>query len=123
MSPVILNQMNSKRVFLIGEIGKTGPIEMTPGMTLLEAIATPPADLTVRQCEEDIHFAERSGTQQKIPVQYKQALKGRPFTQSDSESRAIRLSFRRAAEMKPSYHPGAFCSPSVPRRRRKLFPL
>ena len=37
---VILSQMNSKKVYLIGEIGRTGPIEMTPGMTLLQAIAT-----------------------------------------------------------------------------------
>ena len=37
---VTLNGMNSKLVYLIGEVGKTGPIMMTPGMTLLQAIAT-----------------------------------------------------------------------------------
>jgi polysaccharide biosynthesis/export protein len=31
---------HSKKVYLLGEVGKTGPIEMTPGMTLLEAIAS-----------------------------------------------------------------------------------
>jgi polysaccharide export outer membrane protein len=37
---IILNQMNSKKVYMIGEIGRTGPVELTPGMTLLQAIAT-----------------------------------------------------------------------------------
>jgi polysaccharide export outer membrane protein len=37
---VVLNQINSKKVYLIGEVGRTGPIEMTPGMTLLQGIAT-----------------------------------------------------------------------------------
>jgi polysaccharide export outer membrane protein len=73
---VILNQMNSKRVFLIGEIGKTGPIEMTPGMTLLEAIATAGGLNQYANAKKIYILRSEAGTQQKIPVQYKQALKG-----------------------------------------------
>jgi polysaccharide export outer membrane protein len=46
---VILSQMNSKKVYLMGEIGHTGPIEI---------------------------LRVEGGKQLKIPVQYKQALKG-----------------------------------------------
>jgi polysaccharide export outer membrane protein len=73
---VILNQMNSKRVFLIGEIGKTGPIEMTPGMTLLEAIATAGGLGQYANAKKIYILRNEAGTQQKIPVHYKQALKG-----------------------------------------------
>jgi polysaccharide export outer membrane protein len=73
---VILNQMNSKRVFLIGEIGKTGPIEMTPGMTLLEAIATGGGLSQYANAKKIYILRTEAGKQQKIPVQYKQVLKG-----------------------------------------------
>jgi polysaccharide export outer membrane protein len=73
---VILNQINSKKVFLIGEIGKTGPIEMTPGMTLLEAIATGGGLSQYANAKKIYILRTEAGKQQKIPVQYKQALKG-----------------------------------------------
>lgn len=73
---VILNQMNSKRIFLIGEIGKTGPIEMTPGMTLLEAIATAGGLGPYANAKKIYILRNEAGKQQKIPVHYKQALKG-----------------------------------------------
>jgi polysaccharide export outer membrane protein len=37
---IVLSQSNSKIIYLIGEVGKPGPIGMTPGMTMLQAIAT-----------------------------------------------------------------------------------
>ncbi|MGA2170212.1 MAG: polysaccharide biosynthesis/export family protein, partial [Terracidiphilus sp.] len=37
---VILTQINSKKVYLIGEVSKIGPVDITPGMTLLEAISS-----------------------------------------------------------------------------------
>jgi len=37
---VVLGQVNSKRIYLLGEVSKPGPVEMTPGMTFLQAIAT-----------------------------------------------------------------------------------
>ncbi|MGA3372013.1 MAG: polysaccharide biosynthesis/export family protein [Terracidiphilus sp.] len=73
---VILNQINSKKVFLIGEVGKTGPIEMTPGMTLLEAIATAGGLSQFANSKKIYILRSECGKQQKIPVQYKQALAG-----------------------------------------------
>jgi polysaccharide export outer membrane protein len=73
---VILSQMNSKKVYLIGEIGKTGPLEMTPGMTLLQAIATA-GGLTPYANTKKIYILRTvDGKQQKIFVKYKQALRG-----------------------------------------------
>ena len=68
--------MNSKRVFLMGEIGKQGPILMTPGMTLLEAIGTAGGLTEFANAKKIYILRIVAGKQQKIPVQYKQALKG-----------------------------------------------
>jgi polysaccharide export outer membrane protein len=75
---VVLAQMNSKKVYLIGEIGKTGPIDLTPGMTLLQAIATAGGLTPYANAKKIYILRGEAGKQQKIPVQYKQALKGDP---------------------------------------------
>ncbi len=67
--------INSKRIYLVGEIGKVGPLQMTPGMTPLQAIATaggpgPYANL------KHIYILRSVGSkQQKIPFNYKKAIK------------------------------------------------
>jgi polysaccharide export outer membrane protein len=73
---VVLGQMNSKVVYLIGEVGKTGPIAMTPGMTLLQAIATAGGLTPYANAKKIYILRSENGIQQKIPVQYKQALRG-----------------------------------------------
>lgn len=73
---VVLGQVNSKKVYLMGEVSKTGPVDMTPGMTLLQAIATA-GGLTPYANSKKIYILRNDGgKQQKIPVKYKQALKG-----------------------------------------------
>jgi polysaccharide export outer membrane protein len=73
---VVLNAMNSKKVYMIGMIGKVGPIEMTPNMTLLEAIATAGGVTEDANTKKIYILRVEEGKQQKIPVQYKQALRG-----------------------------------------------
>ncbi len=73
---VVLSQMNSKKVYLIGEVGKTGPIEMTPGMTLLEAIATAGGVTEYANKKKIYILRDEAGKHLKLPVQYKEALKG-----------------------------------------------
>lgn len=73
---VILTQMNSKRVYLIGEVARTGPLEMTPGMTLLQAIATAGGLSDFANTKKIYILRREDGQQKKIPVHYKQALRG-----------------------------------------------
>jgi polysaccharide export outer membrane protein len=73
---VVLSQINSKVIYLIGEAAKPGPIAMSPGMTLLQAIATG-GGLTEYANSKKIYILRGQGGQQKkIPVHYKQALRG-----------------------------------------------
>jgi polysaccharide export outer membrane protein len=73
---VTLNQMNSKLVYLIGEVGKTGPVGMTSGMTLLEAISRAGGLTDFANTKKMYILRNDGGKQQKIFVQYKQALRG-----------------------------------------------
>ena len=73
---VILNQMNSKKVYLMGEIGHTGPIEMTPGMTLLQAIATGGGLNPYANAKKIYILRDEAGKHDKILVHYREALKG-----------------------------------------------
>ena len=73
---IILSQMNSKKIYLIGEVGKPGPMGLTPGMTLLQAMATAGGILEYGNAKKMYILRTVDGKQQKIPLQYKQALKG-----------------------------------------------
>lgn len=73
---VLVNQINSKVIYTLGEVGKRGPIEMTPGMTLLQAVSSA-GGLTDYANKGKIYILRNeAGKQVKIPVKYKEALKG-----------------------------------------------
>ena len=73
---VVVGQIRSKIVYLLGEVGKKGPLEMTPGMTLLEAIGSAGGLTEFANVKKIYILRDENGTHLKIPVYYKQALKG-----------------------------------------------
>jgi len=73
---VVVLGVNSQRIFMVGEINKVGPVMMTPGMTILQAIVSA-GGLTQFANSKRIYILRTvAGKQQKIPFNYKQALKG-----------------------------------------------
>lgn len=78
-SPIVtveIKQIHSKVVYMLGEVGKKGPIDLTPGMTLLQAISSA-GGLTDYANSKKIYILRTgSGKQEKVPVHYKEALKG-----------------------------------------------
>lgn len=73
---VSLVAMRSKQVYLIGEVAKPGPFYVTPGMTLLQAIADAGGLTQYANSKKIYILRSTNGKQEKIPVKYKQALKG-----------------------------------------------
>jgi polysaccharide export outer membrane protein len=66
--------VNSKRIFVIGEIGQPGPLSLTPDMTVLQAISTA-GGLTPYANKKGIYILRGdTGQQQKIAFDYKKAL-------------------------------------------------
>jgi len=73
---VVITQIRSKIVYLLGEVQRRGPVEMTPDMTLLQAISSA-GGLTDYANSKKIYILRNdAGTHQKIPVHYKEALNG-----------------------------------------------
>ena len=73
---VLISQIHSKVIYMLGEVGKKGPIEMTPGMTLLEAISSAGGLTDYANSKKIYILRDDAGKHQNIPVHYKQALKG-----------------------------------------------
>lgn len=73
---VLVQQVNSQRIFIVGEVGHVGPIPITPGMTPLQAIAAA-GGLTPYAKKKSIYILRGpQGKQEKIPFNYKAALRG-----------------------------------------------
>lgn len=73
---VTVMAVNSKRIFMIGEVGKVGPVPLTLEMTPLQAIASA-GGLTPYANKGKIYILRLvNGKQTKIHFDYKKALLG-----------------------------------------------
>ena len=68
--------VNSQRIFMVGEVGKVGAVMLTPGMTPLQAIVSAGGLSQFANSKRIYILRMVSGKQQKIPFNYKAALKG-----------------------------------------------
>jgi polysaccharide biosynthesis/export protein len=76
---VVVTQINSKRIYLVGEVGHTGAIPMLPNMTVLQALSN--AGLSQFANPKKIYvLRSESGKQQKLPVNYNRLLKGQDMS-------------------------------------------
>jgi polysaccharide export outer membrane protein len=73
---VVVGQIHSKVVYLLGEVGKKGPVDMTSGMTLLDAIASAGGLTDYANTRKIYILRNEAGKHETIPVHYKEALKG-----------------------------------------------
>ena len=73
---VVVLGVNSQRIFAVGEVNKVGPVSLTPGMTPLQAIVSA-GGLTQFANSKHIYILRTvAGKQEKLPFNYKAALKG-----------------------------------------------
>jgi len=78
---VVVTQMNSQKVYILGEVTHTGAMALTPNMTVLQAIAS--AGLTQFANTKGIYVLRtENGQQQKLPFNYKQVIKGESMDQN-----------------------------------------
>lgn len=67
--------VKSKRIFMTGEIGRPGPLDLTPGMTILQAISTAGGPTVYANKKHMYILRGDSSKQQKIPFDYTKAVK------------------------------------------------
>jgi polysaccharide export outer membrane protein len=78
---VVVTQMNSQKVYILGEVTHTGAMPLTPNMTVLQAVAS--AGFTQFANTKGIYVLRtESGRQQKYPFNYKNVVKGESMDQN-----------------------------------------
>ena len=78
---VEVTQMNSQRIYITGEVLHPGAMNLTPNMTVLQALAT--AGFTQFANTKGIYVLRTdAGKQQKIAVNYKKLVKGEDMQQN-----------------------------------------
>lgn len=78
---VVVAQINSKRIYLVGEVLHAGATPMLPNMTVLQALSS--AGLNQFANTKRIYvLRNENGKQQKLPVDYKKLVKGERIEQN-----------------------------------------
>ena len=78
---VVVTQTNSHRIYVIGEVLRTGPMSLLHNMTVLQALAT--AGFTQFANTKGIYLLRAENSQEKrIPFNYKQVIKGEAADQN-----------------------------------------
>ena len=73
---VAVAQDTSQRIFIVGEVGHVGPVQITPGMTVQQAISAA-GGVTPYAHKNRIYILRGAqGKQEKIPFNYKAAFRG-----------------------------------------------
>lgn len=72
---VNVTSVNSKRIYLIGEVGHVGPMVLTAGLSPMQAIATAGGLGTFANAKKIYILRTVDGKEQKIPFNYKKAIK------------------------------------------------
>lgn len=72
---VVVTAMNSRRIFVSGEVLHTGPMALLPHMTMLQALSQ--AGFTQFANVKGIYLLRtENGKQEKVPFNYKEVIKG-----------------------------------------------
>jgi len=78
---VVVTAINSKRVYLVGEVLHSGGLPMLPHMTVLQALST--AGLNQFANTKKIYVLRtQNGKQEKLPVNYRKLVKGEAMEQN-----------------------------------------
>jgi polysaccharide export outer membrane protein len=73
---VIVTQINSQRVFVIGEVLRAGAFPLVPGTTILQALANAGGFTTFANVKK-IHVMRMvNGKQTELPFNYRDVVKG-----------------------------------------------
>jgi polysaccharide export outer membrane protein len=78
---VVVTTINSKRIYLVGEVLHAGATPMLPNMTVLQALSS--AGLSQFANTKRIYvLRSENGKQQKLPVNYRKLVKGEEIEQN-----------------------------------------
>jgi polysaccharide export outer membrane protein len=74
---VIVTQINSQRVYILGEVMRTGAYPLLPGMTLLQALSSAGGFTQFANKKKIYMFRMENGKQARYPFDYKEVIDGK----------------------------------------------
>lgn len=78
---VVVTAINSKRIYLVGEVARSGGMPMLPHMTVLQALSS--AGINQFANTKRIYvLRSQNGKQEKLPVNYRKLVKGEAMDQN-----------------------------------------
>jgi polysaccharide export outer membrane protein len=73
---VVVMQINSRRIYVVGEVGRQGAIPMTPNMTVLQALSTAGGFSQFAKLNAIYVLRTENGRQVTYPFNYKEVIRG-----------------------------------------------
>ncbi|MGB9234643.1 MAG: polysaccharide biosynthesis/export family protein [Terriglobales bacterium] len=78
---IVVTAINSKRIYLVGEVSRSGAMPMSPCMTVLQALSS--AGMSQFANTKRIYVLRaQNGKQEKLPVDYRKLVKGEAMNQN-----------------------------------------
>jgi polysaccharide biosynthesis/export protein len=74
---VIVTQINSQRVYILGEMTRPGAYPLLPGMTVLQALSSAGGFTPFANMKKIYVLRIQGGKQEKFPFNYKEVVKGK----------------------------------------------
>jgi polysaccharide biosynthesis/export protein len=81
---VIVSQINSQRIYILGEVGRPGAYVLLPGMTILQALSNAGGFSAFANQKNIYVLRQENGKQQKLFFNYREVITGRK-TEQDVE--------------------------------------
>jgi len=79
---VSVTEINSKRIYVNGEVNRSGAFQLLPHMTILQALSGSGGFTAFAKIKNIYILRVKSGKSVKIPFNYKEAIKGKNFEQN-----------------------------------------
>ncbi len=79
---VVVTAINSKRVYILGEVNHPGTMNMSPNMTVLQAISAAGGPTAYANTKKISILRTEQGKQVRYPFNYKEVIKGNDQTQN-----------------------------------------
>ena len=73
---VIVTAINSRRIYILGEVNRSGTFQMLPNMTVLQALSDAGGFTPFAKLKNIYVLRTVNGRQEKLPFNYKDVLKG-----------------------------------------------
>jgi polysaccharide export outer membrane protein len=74
---VIVSQVNSQRVYILGEVARAGAYPLLPGMTVLQGLSSAGGFTQFANIKKIYVLRQENGKQQKYPFNYKEVVGGK----------------------------------------------